>query len=134
MATYVDTNVLLRLLLNDNPEQRTQGLKVLRAAPTESVVVLDAVLVEIVFQLESPRSYGIDREEYLPHLILLLQVECFSIVKTTWNALDLLAKHPKLDYTDCLLLASIRAGKIGANDTHTLLTFDRELDRTATTH
>lgn len=124
MTTYIDSNALLRLLLNDNPEHRVKALDVLRTASVGSVAVLDAVLVEVIFQLESPRSYDIARDEYLPHLVSLLQVECFTITKTTWDALELLAWHAKLDYTDCLLLAHAQA-----NPTHAVLTFDRELNR-----
>lgn len=124
MTTFIDTNVLLRLLLNDNQEHRSKALDILRTAAPESVAVLDAVMVEIIFQLESPRSYGIDRNDYLPHLVSLLQVECFAIEKPTWDALELLGAHAKLDYTDCLLLALTRA-----ESTHGVLTFDRELNR-----
>ena len=127
MTIYVDTNVLLRLLLNDTPQQRAKGLAALRTAPPESVAILDAVLVEVVFQLESPRSYGIDRTDHLPHLVSLLQVECFAVAETTWVALDLLAKHTKLDYAGCLLLAFSRS-----HQSHTVLTFDRELNRVLT--
>lgn len=123
MTTYIDTNVLLRLLLNDHPEQREQAQTSLEGAPAESVAVLDAVLVEILFQLESPRSYGIERDDYLPHLVSLLQVECFAVTKATWVALELLGENHTLDYTDCLLLASTESSD------HTILTFDRELNR-----
>jgi predicted nucleic acid-binding protein len=124
VTTYIDSNALLRLLLNDNPEHRAKALNVLRTAPAETVAVLDAVIVEVTFQLESPLSYGIEREDYLPHLVSLLQVECFAIVNSTWDALELLARHATLDYTDCLLLAHAQA-----NPSHAVLTFDRDLNR-----
>ena len=126
MATYIDTNVVLRLLLNDDPAQRSKGLRALESATTGSVAVLDTVLVEVVFQLESPRSYGIERDDHLPHLVALLQAECFVLQTMTWKALELLAENPKLDYTDCLLIAYARA-----ETTDSVLSFDRELNRIA---
>ena len=105
-----------------------KGLQALEAAPIGSVAVLDSVLVEVVFQLESPRSFGLDRDDHLPHLFSLLQAECFAIGKTTWRALELLAENPKLNYTDCLLITFA-----GANATDSVLSFDRELNRVAAT-
>lgn len=47
-----------------------------------------------------------------------------SFGATESTALELLAEYATLNYVDCLLMAITRA-----NQTHTVLTFDRELNR-----
>jgi predicted nucleic-acid-binding protein len=56
----------------------------------------------------------------------LLQSECFRLDPASWKALELMAAYPKLDFTDCLLIARSRADA----DTG-VLSFDRELLRAA---
>lgn len=124
MASLIDTNVLLRLLIGDVPMQREQALGWLESAENGAVQVVDAVLVELLFQLESRGGYNLARATHLPAVRALLQSECFRLDIVSWTALGLMERHPKLDYTDCLLLAMARSG-----DGVDVLTFDRELNR-----
>ena len=74
MTKLIDSNVLLRLLIGDVPEQRDRALGWLDPAPGGSVLVIDAVLVKLLFQLESRSGYGLPRSTHLPRVRTLLQV------------------------------------------------------------
>lgn len=128
MTKLIDTNVLLRLLIGDVPEQRDRALGWLDPTPGGSVLVIDAVLVELLFQLESRSGYGLPRSTHLPRVRTLLQSECFLLDPASWTALDLMGTHPKLDFTDCLLIARSRSPADAV-----VLSFDRELIRVAGT-
>ena len=126
MTKLIDTNVLLRLLIGDVPEQRDRALGWLDPAPGGSVLVIDAVLVKLLFQLESRSGYGLPRSTHLPRVRTLLQSECFLLEAASWTALDLMGTHPKLDFADCLLIARSRSTADAV-----VLSFDRELIRVA---
>lgn len=126
--TLVDTNVLLRILLGDVPAQRDLALSSLAGAAPASIGVLDAVLVETVFQLESRNGYAIPRSVHLPRLVELLHTAPFVLDPESWTALAILEEHPTLDYTDCLLLAHAKA-----HPSISIVSFDREVNRVART-
>lgn len=122
MARLIDTNALLRVLLGDVPEQAKRTMRWLAAAEPATIEVLDAVLVEALFQLESKRGAGLKRDAYLGHVVALLEQPCFSLSNTTWRALTLYQGNPKLDYVDCVLLAASVA-----DASVEVFTFDKEL-------
>lgn len=113
----LDTNVVLRYLLNDIPEQTVKSKKVI----TGSVSYLtDVVLTETVFVLE--RVVGMNRTD-----IVKLIKTFLSLPDLVYNdyfldeVIDLYGKKPTLSIVDCY--AAIEA-KVYKN---TLVTFDKEL-------
>ncbi len=121
----VDTNVLVRLLARDDPKQ---------VAAAESFVQTGAwishlVLMEAVWVLYS--VYGVKPEQIVSGVEMLLNhgelvVQDANVVKT---ALTHFRKHPKLGFSDCLILAvAHHAGHLP------LGTFDRGLAKLPGTH
>lgn len=122
--TYVDTNILARLMTNDLPDQSERAAKLVNACSASEIIIADAVLVELFFVLETRPQYnfshqliaGLFREIVVP-------TPQFRISEKSLEALDLYAQQPKLDFMDCLLAVSAehRADR--------LLTFDKNLQK-----
>ncbi|TFB73208.1 type II toxin-antitoxin system VapC family toxin [Cryobacterium glaciale] len=119
MSASLDANVVLRLLLNDVPEQHDAAVALLQAGGT--FVVSDIALVETAFVLG--RAYGLTREqqrEAIQGLIYLPQI----IAKASLfdRALTLYVQNAKLSFEDCYLVTSA-----DMTSNQPLYTFDRKL-------
>lgn len=119
-AGSFDTNVLLRLLLNDLPEQRIAVKKLLKHA-TGQFTVADTVIIELVFGLD--RYYGFSRlqiAEAIDGLLKLKEINCNRALFET--ALPLFVQHTGLSFEDCCLATYAQL-----NDAEPLWTFDKKL-------
>ena len=92
MANYTgsfDTNVLLRLLLNDIPKQHI-ATKALLSQATYQFAIADTTIVELVFVLD--RYYGFSRSQTTEEsLTKLKEIHCNSALFD--RALPLYIKH-----------------------------------------
>lgn len=117
----VDTNVLVRVLVSDSPDQTQAALRFLEARTSaDPAFVSTVVLIEMVWVLQ--RSYGYADEAVLAAVESLLdsanvEVEHADMVQTAWNT----ARDRKADFADCLIGAI--AVEAGAEKT---VTFDRK--------
>lgn len=115
----LDTNVILRFLLNDHPVQSPQVQA--RLAGDDVFTVAPHILVEVAVVLE--KVYGVGR----PQLVLALQtflaqdnLEVLGFDKLRIHAaLDLCQPSKRVSFADALLWAE--AGRAGGA---TVLTFD----------
>ena len=116
----LDTNVLLRLLLNDIPEQHEQ-VKRLVQEPGVSFFVSDTAIIELVFVLE--RHYGFSRAQVAEAIGALATIANISFNAGLMNkALASFIEHPKLSFEDCYLTQT------AADQNATpLWTFDKKL-------
>jgi predicted nucleic-acid-binding protein len=114
----VDTNVLVRMLVRDDPEQAASAEAFVAAGAWVSLVVL----VEAVWVLDSvygakPRGIAAAIEMLLDHHTLVLQDP--EVVRA---AVDTYRQRPSLGFSDCVVLElARRAGHLP------LGTFDRKL-------
>ena len=116
----VDTNVLVRLLTRDDPDQTAAAEEFVAGGAWVSLVVL----VEAIWVLDSvygvkPKSIAIALDMMLDHQSLVIQdAEVAAAALTTFR------KRPALGFSDCVVLELARkAGHLP------LGTFDRELAR-----
>ncbi len=116
-----DSNVYLRLLLGDVASQSERAIDWLSRQPESSVLVVDAVLVEVLFLLESKRAYGLKRADFMPELMRLLSGLPWYMHPLTAAALERFTAS-RLDFVDCLLLAMHEMG-----GTSEVATFDKAL-------
>ena len=118
----VDTNVLVRLLVDEpsQPAQVTAARALAQEAARAHVPLV--VLVETVWVLES--SYGADKDQVLAVLRHLLSNDAFDLEQPERcrDAVALFAGG-NADFSDCLILSGCVA--LGL----TLHTFDRRLGR-----
>ncbi|MGH3969340.1 MAG: type II toxin-antitoxin system VapC family toxin [Mycobacterium sp.] len=97
----LDANVVLRLLLNDVPDQHTAAVRLLETADAP-FAVSDVAVIEVVFAL--CRHYEFTRDaaaEAIDGLMSLIQIDCNQTVFT--RARQLFTDHPKLSFEDCCL-------------------------------
>lgn len=117
----LDTNVMLRLMLKDVPEQHERAKTLVSG--TARLVVHDVALVEYVYVLED--YYGLTRPQVadmVRGVMSIPNLECsadlVTRVLTSWLA------RPKLSFEDCYL-----AERSVTDSTTPLWTFDKKLAR-----
>lgn len=117
----LDTNVLLRWLLDDVPEQTAAADELMSNGAR--LTVPDVALIETVYVLE--RVVGLTRTTVALSIETVLGVASVDVDRALWR--EVLAdylRHPKVSITDSYLAAAARA----TGDTP-LWTFDRKLAR-----
>jgi predicted nucleic-acid-binding protein len=120
LAGSLDANTLLRLILNDIPEQHSAVASLVQKARGQFAVA-DTAIIEIVFVLA--RHYGFSRNaisEAVEGLMSLAEINCNRTLFE--KALPLFTKHPALSFEDCCLVTYAEL-----NDAKPLWTFDRKL-------
>jgi predicted nucleic-acid-binding protein len=114
----IDTNVLVRLIARDEPAQVARA----DAAVEKGAWVSHVVLAETVWVLDavygrSPKQIALAVEMLLDHAQISVQDAHVAA-----RALERFRAHPKLGFTDCLVLETARqSGHLP------LITFDRRL-------
>lgn len=117
----LDTNVLVRYLVQDDPGQSRKAAQVIarRCTRDDPGFINRIVLCELVWVLES--AYGYSKDMIVPVLEKLLRASQLKIEDTqsAWTAFRAYQKG-KADFTDCLLGTTNRLG--GCDET---VTFDQ---------
>ena len=116
----VDTNVLVRLLTADDPQQ----LKLAEAFIAKGAWVSHLVLAEALWVLK--RLYGLEARAQAQVVEMLLAHESLSLQspETVAEALKVFQRRPALGFSDCLIVAIARSAG------HSPLgTFDRDLGK-----
>lgn len=123
----VDTNVLVRLLVGDDAQQRRAALKRFQRvlAAGDAVVVSPVVLAELTWVLSG--AYGYSRNQIVTALRALIDTPPF-VVQERAAVVEAIALFEKgaADFADYLILGLARAEGASA-----LLTFDKRLLKTA---
>lgn len=120
LSGSLDTNALLRLLLNDIADQH-QAVKKLLTTTSGQLAVADIAIVELVFVLE--RYYGFSRHqtnEAVTGLMQLRKINCNRVLFE--RALAAYLSHPALSFEDCCL-----SSYAYLNEAEPLWTFDKKL-------
>ena len=118
----LDTNIILRFILGDVPEQ---CLKIQDLLMRQNVMydVADLVITEAVYVMQS--TYGLSREKIVDGLQKLLW---FPEINYNRNLFDqvfpMYLEHPKLSFNDCCLVVYANL-----NEAEPLWTFDQKLAR-----
>ena len=117
----LDTNVLVRHLVQDDPGQSRKATQVMtkRCTRDDPGFINRVVLCELVWVLES--AYGYSKDTIVAVLEKLLRTSQLKIedVQAAWTAFRMYQKG-KADFADCLLGATNRLG--GCDET---VTFDQ---------
>ncbi len=115
--TRLDTNYILRYLLNDDEKMASIAEEVIRY---KAVHISNEVWAEVVYVLEG--VYGLKEEEISKVLRSLLKFENIHVIDKykLSKALELFALE-KLDFVDCLLCAYASTDEV--------LTFDKKLNK-----
>ncbi len=121
----IDTNVLVRHLVQDDPRQSHAATQVITKQCTrdDPGFINRMVLCELVWVLES--AYGYSKDTVVNVLDRLLRTSQLKVedAQTAWTAFRMYQKG-KADFADCLLGSTNRLG--GCEST---VTFDRAAGR-----
>ncbi len=125
----LDTNILVRYLVRDDPEQARTARRFMESRCTEETPgwIDRIVLCELVWVLEG--AYGYDRgaiAEVLEHLLRTAELE-FDAVERVWQALRAY-RDRGMDFADALIVFSNLDA--GCEET---VTFDQRMSRLAGT-
>lgn len=119
VAGSLDANVVLRLLLDDIPEQHAAALALFRRGG--SLAVSDVALIETIFVLG--RAYELTRAQQAEAVLgLLRQPQVVGDLEHFEFAFDAFLHHPKLSFEDCYLVTETHRSSRGP-----LWTFDKKL-------
>ena len=103
---YLDTNVLLRYLLGDIPDQFQEARKIIESTEKGEKLVFVSILVvnELIWILE--KYYHLKRNVYIPKLLKLFLIDRIKIMEVKKDILtkilEKMQKH-KIDFTDLYL-------------------------------
>lgn len=126
MSHFVDTNVFLRVLINDDALKHDRSLSLFEAAERGEarLTTSETVIAEIIFVLSS-RSYRIAREEISRTVRLLVENRGLTVEhkQSVLDSLDLYAET-NLDFEDCLSVGHVRRA-----DLEGIYSYDRDFDR-----
>lgn len=116
----LDTNALLRLLLNDVPKQHEAVKRLLQNASSQFAVA-DIAVIELVFVLD--RYYGFSRQQVSEAITGLMLLRAINCNRTLFEkALSAYIEHPALSFEDCCLSTYAEL-----NQAEPLWTFDKKL-------
>jgi predicted nucleic acid-binding protein len=121
----LDTNVLIRYLTQDDPEQAQRAYNLLKQIETgaRTATLPEGVLVETVQVLSSKRLYNVGREEIRTRLGTVLRLRGVKLPgkRTYLRAFDVYVDHPALSFVDALCVAHAEREPQPA-----VLSFDRD--------
>lgn len=124
MVKSLDTNIVLRFLLQDHPEQSVEVTSMFRKAKPNSFAVADVVIFECVWILQG-LSYQFDRQliaDTLDRLMAVDQINCNRAMVE--KVLPLYLKYPAISFVDLALKVYAEL-----NNAEPLLTYDKKVLR-----
>jgi uncharacterized protein len=107
-TAFIDTNIILRYLIGDDPKKMRACYALFKAADNYelSLTTSESVIAEVVFVLSSKKHYGLLAEEIKKRLMPILTIRGLKLEHqpTLKRALDLFVEL-KIDFEDCLCIA-----------------------------
>jgi predicted nucleic acid-binding protein len=124
VTAFVDTNVLVRHLTGDPPEQAARATRYLAGA--DELLLPDLILAEVAYVLES--FYEVPRAQVATTLRAVLAYPAIRVLDADLlqRAVEVYEIH-RLDFADAYLVASAERTSIGV-----IASFDRTIDRVTT--
>jgi predicted nucleic acid-binding protein len=121
VSAFVDTNVLLRHLTGDPPEQATRATQLLSRA--DELLLPDLIVAEVVYVLESfyevPRSRLADLVRAIIAFPAIVVTDPALLLRT----LEIYELH-RLDFADAYLVAQAETSGVDA-----IVSFDKAIER-----
>ena len=121
MNKFIDTNIVLRFILNDVPKQRDLVKKMFNTGDVCKFEVADIVFVEVEFALR--KHYDLSRADIGDAISAFLQQGFIIANKQLFQTvLSLYIKETKVSFVDLMLLNYAKLNKATP-----LITFDKDL-------
>ena len=126
MTSFVDTNVLIRHLTGDPPDQARRATAFL--ADADELLLPDLIVAEVVYVLESFYEVPADEVARLARSVIAYPPTRTLDPALLLRALEVYETH-RIDFAEAYLVASAEAS--GIPD---IISFDRSIDRVTTTN
>ena len=128
---FLDTNVILRFLTGDDEEKAEACFRLFQRVQRgeEELLTCEAVVIEVVYVLSSPRAgYRLSHEAIRSRLVPILTLRGLRLPqkRVYLRALDIYASCPFLDFEDALAAAHME--RLGVSE---IVSYDRDFDRVA---
>ena len=124
---FLDTNVLIRYLTQDNPDQSQRAYNLLQRVDTGRLTVTtsEAVITELVHVLSSRILYNLPRDLIRTHVTTVITLRGLKLPykRTYLRALDIYAST-NLDFVDAINVAHMEWQKLT-----NIISFDRDFDK-----
>lgn len=124
---FIDTNVIIRLLTNDDPDKRQRSRQLFDQVEQGALRVTApiTVIADAVFVLSSSRTYNMPRAAVAAQLLALVKLDNFRLKnrRAVVRALELYAAT-HLDFGDAFIAASM--SESGSTE---LYSYDTDFDR-----
>jgi predicted nucleic acid-binding protein len=124
---FVDANIILRYLTNDDPVKARKCLALFRKAKTSEIVLTtsESVIAEVVYVLSSKRVYNLARKEVVARLRPLIYVPGLKLSYRTayLRALEIYTSY-RIDFEDALSIAHMERQKI-----RDIYSYDKDFDQ-----
>lgn len=123
---YLDANVIIRYLTNDDPEKAERAYAFLQAVEKgeEIVITTGEVIAEAIYVLASKSHYHYPRELIVKKMLPVLQLKGLKLTeKKAYMEALVLYGQKNIDFVDLLIIA-----KMKHKDIKTLVSFDRDFD------
>ena len=124
MIAFVDTNVLVRHLTGDPPEQAARATGLLSRAG--QLLLPDLIMAEVVYVLESFYEVPRPRVAELARAIIAFPAIEVADEPVLLRALEIYEVH-RLDFADAYLVAEAETSGVNA-----VVSFDRSIERVPT--
>ena len=124
MSAFVDTNILVRHLTGDPPEQAARATSFLAAA--DELLLADLVVAEVVYVLESYYEVPRQRVAELVRAIIAFPAIVVLDPPVLMRALEVY-ESDRLDFAESYLVAQAERSGVGA-----VASFDKAIDRVTT--
>ncbi len=120
----LDTNIFLRHLVKDNPEQAKEATKIFASVESGKIKGIVSLLVvnEVLWTLE--KYYAVPKETGISELIKLLLLENIQIMEVKKDKLIIILQHMRTtnyDFTDLYLFHTAGSREI--------ISFDKDFQR-----
>jgi len=119
----IDTNLIIRFLVNDDPQKVSRVEKLLREKTNQNIL-LDTVIAEIIWVLSS--YYSLDKKEVVEKIRALIHVDTVECNAFLINRALSLWEKTLISYIDAYLGAVAELGNM------TLYTYDKKLSAIST--
>lgn len=126
LRAFVDSNILVRHLTGDPPDQAERATAFLRDA--ENLILVDLVVAEVVYVLESVYDLERDRVAELVRAVLGFPAILVLDAPLLLRALEIYEVH-RIHFAEAYLAACAEVSGVGA-----VASFDRTIDRVGTIH
>jgi predicted nucleic acid-binding protein len=124
VSAWLDTNVLIRHLTGDPPEQAARATRLLARA--EQLLLADLIVAEVVYVLESFYEVPRSRVAELVRAIIAFPAIGVADVPLMLRALEVYEVH-RLDFADAYLVAIAETSGVD-----TVVSFDKVIERVPT--